>query len=243
MVHGRLFVRIILLLTSSLSFISVAQESSFQEKINNSSSKTGKSYVSFGMALNEFRSVELVLVSGVGIDRFGDVVESEIHAAIFPLTAQTYGTAVTLGTYITDYFKTEVRFGKGVRKDTFEEALDVNINYWFNWYIGTTYPVTDYMSAYALYGISFYDADVTRYQVAKTYFNEVGTGSQELVQPSTLEMEADLFGTKFSQSWLLGLDFHLVDQWFLAFEYGRLLNDDDSNIKVYQAGTYLRYEF
>ena len=99
------------------------------------------------------------------------------------------------------------------------------------------------MSAYALYGISFYDADVTRYQVAKTYFNEAGTGREEIVQPSAIEMEKELFGTKFSQSWLLGLDFHLVDNWFLAFEYGKLLKDDDSNIKIYQAGTYLRYEF
>jgi hypothetical protein len=56
-------------------------------------------------------------------------------------------------------------------------------------------------------------------------------------------MEEGLFGTSFSTSWLLGLDFHLVDTWYLALEYGRLLKDTDSNIKVYQAGTYLRYEF
>ncbi|MFT6030978.1 MAG: hypothetical protein ACI8O8_002726, partial [Oleiphilaceae bacterium] len=31
--------------------------------------------------------------------------------------------------------------------------------------------------------------------------------------------------------------------WYLAFEYGRLLKDTASNIKVYQAGSQLRYEF
>ena len=56
-------------------------------------------------------------------------------------------------------------------------------------------------------------------------------------------MEEDLFGTSFSTSWLLGLDLHLVNTWYLAFEYGRLLKDTDTNIKVYQAGAYLRYEF
>jgi len=243
MVYGRLFIRIIfLLLTSFISFTSAAQDTLLPVALDNNSPKAGKSYASFGLALNEFRSVDLVFVTGAGLNRFGERVEV-FQESIFPLTAQTYGAAVTLGTYITDYFKTEVRFGKGIRKDTLEKALDVNLNYWFNWYIGATYPVTSYMSAYALYGVSFYDADVTRYEIAKTYFSDFGAGSQVIVQPSTLDMEEDLFGTKFSQSWLLGLDFHLVGQWFLAFEYGRLLKDDDSNIKIYQAGSYLRYEF
>lgn len=192
-----------------------------------------RDYISVGIALNEFRSVELVLE-----DRSGNVRDRD-----FPLTAQTYATSFTLGTYITEHFKTELRAGMGAVDDTLKEAMDININYWFNWYIGPTYPVTDYMSAYALIGLSHYDADVTRREIELFIPTGDTAASTQIVSPSTTEMEEDLFGTSFSTSWLLGVDFHLVDSWYLAFEYGRLLRDTDTNIKVYQAGSYLRYEF
>lgn len=193
-----------------------------------------RDYVAFGLALNEFRSVELVLEN-----RNGSVIDRK-----FPITAQTYAATFTLGTYITENFKTELRFGKGLIDDTLEEAMDININYWLNWYIGPTYPITDYMSAYALVGLSHYDSDVTRKEIEYFVPSSGTTGSATyIVSPSTTEMEEDLFGTSFSISWLLGLDFHLVDTWYLAFEYGRLLKDTDSNIKINQAGAYLRYEF
>jgi opacity protein-like surface antigen len=193
-----------------------------------------RDYAAIGLAFNEFRSVELVLE-----EQNGEVADS-----FFPLTAQTYATSFTLGTYITENFKTELRAGTGIRDDTLKKALDININYWFNWYIGPTYPITDYMSGYALIGLSHYDADVTRREINYTIPRSGTTQPRPTkVSPSTTRMEEGLFGTSFSTSWLLGLDFHLVDTWYLALEYGRLLKDTDSNIKVYQAGTYLRYEF
>lgn len=192
-----------------------------------------RDYIAIGVALNEFRSIELIL------EERGSVVDRE-----FPLTAHTYATSFTLGTYITENFKTELRAGKGIVDDTLKRAMDINLNYWFNWYIGPTYPVTDYMSAYALIGLSHYDADVTRREI-EFVIAQNGTARPRTttVSPSTTRMEEGLFGTSFSTSWLLGLDFHLVDTWYLAFEYGRLIKDTESNIKVYQAGTYLRYEF
>ena len=192
-----------------------------------------RDYVAFGMAFNEFRSVELILEN-----RSGGVEDS-----FFPLTAQTYAASFTLGTYITENFKTELRAGTGVIDDTLKEAMDININYWFNWYIGPTYPITDYMSGYALLGLSHYDADVTRREVVIKVGGDLGGSNDVVVSPSTTLMEEDLFGTSFSTSWLLGLDFHLVDTWYLALEYGKLLEDTDTNIKVYQAGAYLRYNF
>jgi hypothetical protein len=192
-----------------------------------------RDYVAIGIAFNEFRSVDLFLE-----DRNGNVRDRA-----FPLTAQTYATSFTLGTYITENFKTELRAGSGIIDDTLERAMDININYWFNWYIGPTYPITDYMSGYALIGLSHYDADVTRREIDLLIPGRGPTGETVIVSPSKTEMEEDLFGTSFSTSWLLGLDFHLVDTWYLAFEYGRLLRDTDTNIKVYQAGAYLRYEF
>lgn len=219
-----------------------AQEQTLNNALTQLNTLADRTYVAFGIALNEFRSINLVLASDITFDRDG-LIEEKVRDSFFPLTAQTYATSFTLGTYITDNFKTELRYGMGIRDDTLMEAMDININYWLNWYIGPSYPVTDYMTAYALYGVSHYDADVTRRERKLAVTNNQNITETYDVQPSRLEMEEDLFGTSFSTSWLLGIDFHLVDQWYLAVEYGRLLRDTDTNIKVYQAGTYLRYIF
>jgi len=234
----RILLAIALINTSLLSF---AEEQSIEELINSTSKKSDRNYASFGFAMNEFRSIDLILVSGVQLDRDGEIIET-FRGSFFPLTAQTYATSFAFGTYLTEHFKTEVRYGMGIRDDTLKGAMDININYWLNWYIGATYPVTDYMSAYGMYGVSHYDADVTRREIK---MNVIDNQIPKTVngQPSRLQMEEDLFGTSFSTSWLLGLDFGLGGPWYLAFEYGRLLRDTDTNIKVYQAGTYLRYEF
>lgn len=218
--------------------LALAEQASVSD-ILNTDTKSGKDYFSIGFGLNEFRSVNLILseVSEDGSE--GSVVQT-----FFPETAQTYGAFGVMGTYITQYVKTELRFGTGLKDDTIQRALDVNIHYWLAWYMGATYPITDYMSAYGLYGVSHYDADVTRREIRITVDGGEGTLPQTYnAMPSSSRMEEDLFGTSFSTSWLLGLDLRITPEWYLAFEYGRLLRDTDTNIKVYQGSMQLRYEY
>ncbi|MFT6910254.1 MAG: opacity protein-like surface antigen [Oleiphilaceae bacterium] len=228
----------------TIFFFSIAAQASGQTNPNIPipNSKEGKTYISGSIVLNEFRSVSLPIVLSDTIN-FTEKEES-IYTREFPLTGQTYALAFTYGTYITENFKTELRYGKGIIDDTLDEILDININYYFNWYIGGTLPVTDNFSAYALVGVSFYDADMTRHETIR---NVRPPGEQlsekRKIQPSRFSLDDDLFGTKFSMSWMLGLDYKLDESWYLAFEYGRLLKDTASNIKVYQAGSQLRYEF
>ena len=92
---------------------------------SNAISKQGKTYVSGGLVLNEFRSVSLPIALS---ESPSTVIERK-----FPLTAQTYALAFTYGTYITENFKTEIRYGTGIIDDTLDEVLDININYYFNW--------------------------------------------------------------------------------------------------------------
>lgn len=201
--------------------------------------KADRSYVAFSAVLNEFRSFRLILTE-VGGESDGEEVFDR-----FPMTAQTYSVSFSWGTYITEMFRTELRYGTGVREDSFMNSVDVNLNYWLNWYIGGSYPITDYLSAYALYGLSHYDADVTRRQ---TIFNkplslDAVTFGPVVVQPDPESIHDDLFGTSFSTTWLLGMDLHLFGTTYLAMEYGRLLKDTETNIKVYQGNLQLRYEF
>lgn len=196
--------------------------------------KKDRTYLSGGLVLNEFRSVSLPFVESSQPDfEIGDN---------FPLTGQTYALTLTYGTYITENFKTELRYSEGIVEDTLDEMLDVNINYSFSWLIGGTLPVTEYASAYLMGGVSFYDADVKQREVKRSVPVEFGV-EDKIIRPSPEGVDEDLFGTKFSISWMLGLDYKINEAWYLAFEYGRLLRDTDSNIKVRQAGIHLRYEF
>jgi len=204
--------------------------------------KSGIEYVSFGVTMNEFRSVELVLDTNVGYDRDGDYVGSTVDRQ-FPITAQTWGAQFTYGSYINDYFLTELRAGTSFKDDTIREALDVEMAYWFAWYIGFAHPITEYASGFFKYGISHYEADTTRRQVYVSSQNDSGFDEVSVAEPSPERMEDGLFGTSFSPTWMIGLDFSIVDNWYLTFEYGRLLKDQDSNIKVRQHGMAIKYEF
>ncbi|KZZ58127.1 hypothetical protein A3762_08380 [Oleiphilus sp. HI0125] len=201
--------------------------------------REGRDYLAIGTHFNQFKSILLVLEPVPGSD------DSASSIFEFPLTAQTYGASLTYGTHITDNFFTELRYGQGVISDTLSAgALEVNINEWFNWYIGGAYAVTDYATAYAKYGLTFYNADITRYETERFQLGEVPPfGSTDTYLPSTTQMEEELFGDNFSSSWLVGIDFGIYKDIYWSFEYGRLLNDNTSGIKVYQFNSLLKYEF
>jgi hypothetical protein len=162
----------------------------------------------------------------------------------FPLTAHTTSASLVLGTYITDHIKTEVRFGQGVGADTLGGALELNIGQWFNWYMGAAYPITDYATIYAQYGLSIYNAEVTRFAIeTRTEGSPTNPPRDVIASPSRIQMEEELFGEHFSTSWLVGVDFSIIGDWYWSFEYGRLLNDADTGIKVYQLNSLIKYEF
>ncbi len=227
-----------------VSPFNLAQQTAKASDLLGTKGKAGTNYASFGFALNEFRSVELILVEAFdGTD--GSYAEQSIPGGrFFPETAQTYGMFGTIGTYISDYVRTELRLGTGIKSDTIREALEVNMHYWYAWYMGAVYPLTDYMSVYGQYGVALYDAHVTRKETRIT----LGQNSGRLpvtytARPSRWQMEEELFGTKFSTSWLVGAEFDLIKGWRLAVDYGRLLRDTDTNIKVYQGNVHFRFEF
>ena len=207
--------------------------------------KEGIDYVAFGLNYNKFKSIELVTVENAGVNSEGEIFE-DVFSRQSALKADTYAATLVWGTYVTDYFKTELRYGQGLASETLDGIAEINMSYWFNWYIGAAYPITDYANVFAQYGISIFDADFTRIQ--KELFIPVDLNTLQLpriavIQPSRLEMEEDLFGTNFSTTWLVGVDFSIAKNWYWTWEYGRLLNDDASGIKVYQLNTLLKYEF
>ncbi len=203
---------------------------------NRSGNKGSKDYVSIGVHFNQFKSIDLSL---------GNLEDGEIFRE-FPLTAKTYGASLTLGTNINKNFFTELRYGQGVISDELSSgAADVNIDQWLNWYIGGAYGITNYADIYAKYGLTFYTGDITRYETKRFVPGEVPPfGETVTVIPAITEnLTDDIFSDSFSTSWMVGVDFNILQDTFWSFEYGRLLNDNGTGIKVYQFSTLLKYEY
>lgn len=203
---------------------------------NRAGKKSGTDYVAIGMHFNQFKSIDLSL---------GNPTDGPVFRE-FPLTAKTFGASVTLGTNINENFFTELRYGQGVISDDISGgAADINIDEWFNWYIGGAYGITPYASIYAKYGLTFYTGDITRYETKRFKEGEIPPfGETVIVIPAVNEsLTEDIFADSFSTSWLAGVDFNVYQDTYWTFEYGRLLNDNGTGIKVYQFNTALKYEF
>ncbi|WP_250657772.1 outer membrane beta-barrel protein [Alkalimarinus coralli] len=165
-------------------------------------------------------------------------------------TAKNWATSFTMGTYITDYVKTEARFGFGLTDDTVpgtkilrDENGDIvknssgqntivasdatiALNHFASWYMGIHYPLAEWSSAYVQLGMSYVNADATA------------------EEKSTWEDLPDDFpGSKFSMSWLAGFDFNVVENWYVTAEAGRLHRSTASDIHTLHFGLGLKYEF
>jgi opacity protein-like surface antigen len=226
-------------LTSASVFAETAQ--GLAGALGGASNKSDRNYISFGASFNEFNNMSITMVQSSSIN-YIDRDDFAPNGATTGLTGQTYGVSAVYGSYLDETFRTEFRFGKGLVDDTLDEAKDININYWVSWYMGASQTITDYLDAYILLGISYFETDVTRREVSRLIVNNSGATTYDL-QPSPFREDEDLFTSSFSFSWLLGVDYKLTNEWYLSFEYGRLLKDSDSGQNVQQYNTYLKYEF
>lgn len=156
-------------------------------------------------------------------------------------TAKNWATSLTMGTYITNYVKTEMRFGVGLTDDTVpgyqvdrsgstpvitQSDATMTMNHFVSWYMGLHYPLAEWSSIYGQIGMSYVNADVTA---------EPKSTWEDL--PSTYP------GSKFSMSWIAGFDFEIVEDWYVTAEAGRLHRSSASDIQTLQYGLGLKYEF
>jgi opacity protein-like surface antigen len=164
--------------------------------------KEGLDYFAFNAKLIDFRSI--------GEDQTGSLLGSEVVA----------------GTYLTDYVTVETRGGWGWQDDEIEPGLDIGLKYWFSWYMGLNYPLTDYFEVYGKYGFSF----------VKGYSDKADEDKFE-------DIPEDFLSSTFSMSWAIGGDYRLSDSWYLSAEIGRLHRDTTTDIKTLQSGLGLKFQF
>lgn len=140
--------------------------------------------------------------------------------------ARLYGNELVLGTFISDYVTVEGRAGWGYGMSEATVGLDVGITYWFSWYMGLAYPVTEFMYVHAKYGFSHVSGDTSRAD-AKKFKN----------------IPDDLLQSSFSTSWILSTDIQILDDIYGTMEIGRLHNDTKTQIETYHFGMGLSYQF
>ncbi|WP_020406742.1 porin family protein [Hahella ganghwensis] len=148
-----------------------------------------------------------------------------------------YAGTLVLGTYITDYVKTEFRAGLGVsddeinsstRTDAFgqQEYISIGVEDYYSWYMGAQYPATDYMTVFAQFGFT--------HMIGKVEYPDPD-------QPRRLP--DDLTDSSFSMSYILGADIRIYGDFWGTLEYGRLHRDSITDIRTNQMSAGIKYEF
>lgn len=173
-----------------------------------------------------------------GLDYFAlNAVLIDFNSIGSKYTAKNWASTLTMGTYITNYVKTEMRFGVGLTDDTVpgykredgdivSSDLIMQLNHYASWYMGLHYPLAEWSSIYVQLGMTYINADA-------------------LAEPGSTwdELPDDYPGSKFSMSWLAGFDFMIVEDWYVTAEAGRLHRSSASDIQTLQFGLGLKYEF
>lgn len=153
--------------------------------------------------------------------------------------------ALVIGTHVSEYFHAELRAGTGVAPGEIDQELEVDVDYFASWYFGGHYPITRYANAYAQFGFTHVKGESKltpfgRYR-AETPQSEL---PPELRGPTYEETAGKKYpGSSFSVSWLIGLDFELIDNGFLFLEGGKLFEDTETNASVFQYSLGAKYEF
>lgn len=145
--------------------------------------------------------------------------------------------SMLLGTRISDHFHVEVRAGAGTTTGEIDNELELDIEYFASWYIGGHYPVTHYANAYAQFGFSHVQGVATLTALGKAREADPDDGSPYA------SLANEYPDSSFTVSWLLGLDFEVVESGFIVLEGGRLFKDTETGANTFQFSTGLRYEF
>gem|GEM_PF-5262311 len=140
-------------------------------------------------------------------------------------TANILGTSLVMGTYLTNWVKVETRIGKGLKETTITNTLKAGINYWASWYMGVIYPITGFSIAYIQGGFSYVKGYTSR------------------TADDTSPIPSSFVSSPFSISWLAGVDVHVLGNWHITGEMGRLHEDTTTGIKTFTANLGVKYEY
>ncbi|MBU2874355.1 outer membrane beta-barrel protein [Marinobacter salexigens] len=142
------------------------------------------------------------------------------------------GGALVIGSHINDLFHAELRLGSGFRDAEVPNSdLTLAVDYFASWYMGLHYPITDYANVYAQAGFSFIHG-------TGEFTEEESEGRAQFQ-----DLEGDFPESSFSVSWVLGMDFEIMNDTYLVLEGGKLFEDTGTEANTFQFSTGLKYEF
>ena len=171
-------------------------------------------------------------ILGTTINHRSVVEIIEVDDSRVRTTTDAWGSGATLvaGKNISELFHVEFRAGAGLDDAELRaNQASLEIDHFASWYIGLHYPVTTYANLIGQFGFSYIrgDAELNNAQAVEDF----------------PDLSQEYPGSSFSVSWLLGLDFELIDNTYLVFEGGRLFKDTETDVNAFQFSSGLRYEF
>lgn len=153
--------------------------------------------------------------------------------------------ALQLGTHIAENFHAELRAGSGIASGKVNNELEVDIDYYVSWYLGGHYPITGYANVYGQFGFTHLKGESSLTPFGRFRADTPQSELPEDLQGRTYQEVADMKypESSFSTSWLVGLDFEVIDDGFLFLEAGKFFEDTGTNANVFQYNGGLKYEF
>jgi hypothetical protein len=153
--------------------------------------------------------------------------------------------SLVIGTHVSEFFHAELRAGTGIAPGEIDRELEVDIDYFASWYFGGHYPITAYSNAYAQFGFTHVKGESKltpfgRYR-AETPQSDLPAELRGPTYEETAEKKYP--GSSFSVSWIVGLDFEVIDDGFLFLEIGKLFEDTETGANVFQYSLGTKYEF
>jgi hypothetical protein len=136
------------------------------------------------------------------------------------------GIILNVGTYITDFFKAELRTGFGQDDNIMAPGLTGGVNYFLSGYLGAEYPVTEYMALYAMFG-----------------FTHLAATADKETPGSYPEIPSDMVDSSFSPSFLLGGSVRIYKNLHAFLDYGRLHADSITGIDTKDLNFGVKYEY
>lgn len=153
--------------------------------------------------------------------------------------------ALMIGTHVSEYFHAELRAGTGVSPGEIDSQLILDIDYFASWYFGGHYPITSYANFYGQFGFTH-----VKGESSLTPFGQYRANTPQSDLPEDLRgptygdiAEKKYPGSSFSISWIIGMDFEVVDDGFLFIEGGKLFEDTETNANVFQFSLGAKYDF
>ncbi|TVP53202.1 MAG: hypothetical protein EA349_14380 [Halomonadaceae bacterium] len=178
----------------------------------------------------------------------GVIASNHEHRSLgrFNDRTDTQAASLIFGRFLNDHFLVELRAGGDFRKNKPDPNLEIHVEGYISAYVGLYYPWSTFSALYAQFGVSGVEASAFGPALDTVVREKDEDGNEDprgTILVDYTALDEDYLSTRFSPSFLLGVDLQLSGDTYLTAEYGRLHRDSLSGVQIWQSNIGLRWLF